>query len=42
MPVIDGDLFSPRIRVSRCDVRTKIELLLTLPTKHTTLEVMAL
>ena len=22
MPVIDGDLFSPRIRLSRCDVRT--------------------
>ena len=22
MPVTDGDLFSPRIRLSRCDVRT--------------------
>ena len=22
MPVIDGDLFSPRIQLSRCDVRT--------------------
>ena len=22
MPVIDGDLFSPRIRLRRCDVRT--------------------
>ena len=22
MPVIDGDLFSPRIQLSRCDVKT--------------------
>ena len=22
MPVIDGDLFSPRIQLSRCDIRT--------------------
>ena len=26
MLVIDGDLFSPRIRHSRCDVRTIIQL----------------
>ena len=26
VPVIDGDLFSPRIWLSRCDVRTKKQL----------------
>ena len=34
MPVNDGDLFSPRIRLSRCDVRTIKQLKSLFPNKR--------